>query len=183
MQFTLTYEGRLRSNAKPADKHALRRHFHQQLSTLWSLRPLADYRDWIQVPPTESAFSIIKPVHGFAFAPLVCEKLRAVAELEVDLLWPQSPGSIFVSGGDIDNRLKTLFDALKIPSEPSALPKGTMPLDGEKPFFCLLEDDSLISKVTVSTDRLLEPEADPSIVKLLLRVKTRNLGDQWKQLP
>jgi len=183
MQFTLTYEGRLRSNAKPADKHAMRRHFHQQLSTLWNLRPLSEIRDWVQVAPADGAFSILKSVHGFSFAPLVCEKLHAVAELEVDLLWPQRPGSIFVNGGDIDNRLKTLFDALKIPSEPSALPKDTVPLDGEEPFFCLLEDDSLISKVTVNTDRLLEPEADPSVVKLLIRVKTRNLGDQHKQLP
>ena len=107
----------------------------------------------------------------------------AVAELEVTLLWPQTPGNIITSGGDIDNRLKTLFDALKVPSEPSALPIGTIPQLGEEPFFCLLEDDSLIARVSVETDRLLEPCSDTSMVRLFIRVKTRNIGAQWKQLP
>ena len=183
MQFTLTYEGRLRSNAKPKDKHALRQHFHGQLKALWGISPLSGIAGWVAVPPEPNGFSIVRNVHGFNFAPLISERVMAVAELEVTLLWPQTPGNIITSGGDIDNRLKTLFDALKVPSEPSALPIGTIPQLGEEPFFCLLEDDSLIARVSVETDRLLEPCSDTSMVRLFIRVKTRNIGAQWKQLP
>ena len=98
-----------------------------------------------------------------------------VAELDVHVLWPQKPGAIISSGGDIDNRLKTLLDALKVPSEPTAVPPGSTPQEGEVPFFCLLEDDSLITKLTVDTDRLLEPNTSSGEVELSIKVRTRQL--------
>lgn len=43
-------------------------------------------------------------------------------------------------GGDIDNQLKTLFDALRAPHDVAELPGG--PSDGDQdPLFCLLDDD------------------------------------------
>jgi hypothetical protein len=35
------------------------------------------------------------------------------------------------------------------------------PAEDEDPFFCLLEDDSLITKVSIETDMLLEPVSQP----------------------
>ena len=55
---------------------------------------------------------------------------------------------------DIDNRLKTLFDVLTVPDHNQGYEHLTS-ADDEKPFFCLLSDDKLISKVTVQTDKLL----------------------------
>ena len=183
MQFALTYRGPLKSNARPNDKHELRRHFHRQIRSLWSVYPLSEYTEWLTSPPTHGEVTVIRERHGFRFAPLVCEGMRSVAELDITLLWPQAPGAIFKNGGDIDNRLKTLFDALKMPSEPTALPPGTVPQQDETPFFCLLEDDSLISRVNVNTERLLEPVQSPSEVALLVHVKTRNLGATYDALP
>ncbi len=48
-----------------------------------------------------------------------------------------------------------------------------MPKEGESPFFCLLEDDNLITSVTVKTDRRLEASVTKNEVVLLLFVKTR----------
>ena len=73
--------------------------------------------------------------------------------LNILFLRRDSPGKV-ISGGDIDNRLKTLFDALSIPNRSQIV--GT-PESNESPFFCLLEDDSLITEVRVETDRLLTP--------------------------
>ena len=73
--------------------------------------------------------------------------------------------------GDLDNRIKTLFDALKIPREASALPSDAKPDEDQKPFFCLLQDDSLITKFSIEADRLLEPVQDHSEVLALIRVK------------
>ncbi len=183
MQFTLSYRGSLKSNARPTAKHELRRHFHRQLKLLWAAYPLSEYRNWLQPLSEKNEGSVLRPKHGFIFAPLVCQNMRAVAELDIKLLWPHAPGSIITSGGDIDNRLKTLFDALKLPSEPTALPSGMLPQADEEPFYCLLEDDSLIARVSVDADRLLEKTDDKSEVALFIRVTTRNLGTTWDALP
>jgi hypothetical protein len=178
MQFTLYYRGKLKSNARPEEKHDLRRHFHRQLRVLWDEPPLNDFKNLLRYErrnengvPEE--LGILQKAHGFEFAPLVCENVALVAELEIKMLWPQAPGAIVSAGGDIDNRLKTLFDSLKMPCEATALPKGAMPGPDEQPFFCLLEDDRLITRVSVETDRLLEPPIDPSDVALFIRVRTR----------
>ena len=48
-----------------------------------------------------------------------------------------------------------------MPTDAQELPGsfGT-PEEGETPFHCLLEDDKLISKITVETDTLLEPTGE-----------------------
>lgn len=183
MQFTLTYRGLLKSRARPTEKHSLRKYFHKQLKLLWKTYPLSEYSDWLKPLDEKNGISVLRPKHGFTFAPLVCHSMHAVAELDIKLLWPHSPGSIITGGGDIDNRLKTLFDALKVPSEPTALPNGSAPDADEQPLFCLLEDDSLIARVNVDSDRLLEETNGSSEVALFIRVTTRNLGDTWDALP
>jgi len=183
MQFTLIYRGPLKSNARPDAKHQLRQQFHLQLRELWKEYPLNGYGAWLQPLSPSNQLSVLCTKHGFTFAPLVCASMHAVAELDIQLLWPQAPGSIITSGGDIDNRLKTLFDALKVPSEPTALPVGAAPQPDETPFFVLLEDDSLITRVNVEVDRLLDNPGGSSEVALFIRVRTRNLGDTWDALP
>ena len=60
--------------------------------------------------------------------------------------------------------------------EKNELPDGATPnIDNEDPFFCLLENDDLISEVRVNTDRLLRlPESkvlDPHDVYLQITVR------------
>lgn len=133
------------------------------------------YFTYLLDEPKEGDLSVLETNGQFTFAPLVNEKISLVAEIDITLLWPQRPGAIITSGGDIDNRLKTLLDALKVPSEPTALPKGVEPKSDETPFFCLFQDDSLITRLHVETDRLLEPVSDASEVVLFIRVQTKQL--------
>ena len=179
MEFTLHYRGELKANRGPKDKHALRRHFHAQLGILWQQVPLKERGDLLGRDANDVGSSIVRSVNGFSFAPLVCEKLHLIAELNITMLRPEPPGSIITQAGDIDNRLKTLFDALKIPKEPTALPADAVPEEGETPFFCLLEDDNLITKVAVSTDRLLYGDVRPSEVELLVHVTTKAISAVW----
>jgi hypothetical protein len=87
----------------------------------------------------------------------------------------ENPGELITKGGDIDNRLKTLFDALRVPEHSSEL-GGAVPEADENPFFCLMESDTLITDFHVTTDRLLLPlqsserETD---VHLVINVKVR----------
>jgi len=76
-------------------------------------------------------------------------------------------------GGDIDNRLKTLLDSLRIPQNKDELPRDDSPRDGEDPFYCLLEDDKLITRLDITSDTLLEPQSSPSDVDLVIRVHTK----------
>ena len=177
MQFTLHYRGPLKSNGTSADKHTIRRHFHGQLKQVWGHLPLKAFPELLTPPDPvgNKGVSVLCERHGFVFASLVSSKVHLVAELDIRILWPQELGAIISSGGDLDNRLKTLLDSLKVPSEPSALPPGTKPGEGEEPFFCLLEDDSLITKLTVEADRLLELSVSPSVVELWITVRTRQL--------
>lgn len=173
LQFTLFYRGELKANARPAAKHAIRQRFHEQFKDLWQHAPLSNFQRLLE--PEVGDLSLIQAIHGFNFAPLVAESVALVAELRILLLWPGAPGRIITSGGDIDNRLKTLLDALKVPSEPTALPNGTRPGIGEDPFYCLLEDDSLVTHLSVGTERLLEPVATSSEVVAVIRVETKQL--------
>lgn len=171
MEFILTYRGPLKSNGKPKEKHRIRCVFHPQLKHLWDQLPLRNYKQFISIPPTYEPKNVIEEHHGFYFAPLISENLNFITHINVLLLRTEEPGRLIAQTGDLDNRIKTLLDALKIPREASALPSGTVPDEDQNPFFCLLQDDSLITKLSIEADRLLEPVEDNSEVLALIRVK------------
>jgi len=179
MEFTLVYRGPLKANGRPKDKQHIRRSFHGQLKALWKQQPLEPFKRYLEETPDQGELSVIRKVGDFRFAPLVTEKLRLVAALHVTMLRPEAPGSIVTQGGDIDNRLKTLLDSLRMPHKKSELPNDDSPDDGEDPFFCLLEDDNLITSLAIDTDRLLEPVSMPSDVYLIVRVTTKATAQIW----
>jgi hypothetical protein len=89
-----------------------------------------------------------------------------------------NPGGLIRTGGEIDNRIKVLFDALRIIENKDQL-AGAVPDSGENPFFCLLEDDSLITEVNVTTDRLLSPQEGTEAmhdVQLIIYVTVNDPG-------
>ena len=173
MEFTLFYRGRLGSNGGREEKHGLRRKLHPQLMRLWNQKPLIDFRELFDLSNSGSPLYLRRSVGAYDFVPLVSHKVHLIAEIDITMLRPEEPGSIVSQSGDLDNRLKTLLDALKIP-EPEALPNNASPDESEKPFFCLLDDDKLVTRLNVGTDRLLDvPGDDPSEVVLLLRVTTK----------
>lgn len=179
MEFRLIYEGPLKAAAGVKDKHHLRKAFHKQFRVLWKQVPLSDHQDLLEYPPKKNAISIIAGFDDFKFAPLVCEKLHLICELDITILRPEAPGSVITQGGDIDNRLKTLFDSLRMPKDRNEMPSTVAAEDLDKPFFCLLEDDNLITKVNVSTDRLLRENAGQNDVVIVLHISTKALRAIW----
>jgi hypothetical protein len=91
------------------------------------------------------------------------------------MLRRDKPGGI-IQARDIDNRLKVVFDALRMPKNGIELANCTID-PANDPMFVLLQDDSLISHVAVETDELLDPPAqagnDDSFVRLLITVDIR----------
>jgi len=170
MEFRLFYRGPLKSNGSIDQKQQIRRDFHKQLQKLWQQSPLKGFESSLNPEPKEGEISLVEKVGNFQFVPLVSKRLHAIARIDILFLRPEEPGAIVTQSGDIDNRLKTLFDALRMPKEEKEIPKGDNPKKDETPFYCVLQDDFLITSFSVISDRLLI-EADPSEVILIIKIK------------
>lgn len=179
MKFTLHYQGPLKSNGGPKDKQKLRRYLLPQLKDLWEQEPLVGQKDEFLNPSYEA--SVVKEIVGWKFASVVNAKNHLIAKLDIVFLRPEEPGAVITQGGDIDNRLKTLFDALSIPRA-NQIPAGDKPGAGEEPFHCLLEDDNLITGANIAVDRLLGPNSGPGEVLLLIRVDVSCTKATWANL-
>ena len=166
MEFRLIYEGRLRADGLAKEKHDMRKALHPQLKELWNQHQFLS----VNIEHFASAYQKC----GFRFVPLVNERQCRVCALDILFLRRDHPGNLVKRGGDIDNRIKTLLDALRMPQDCNEL-AGAVPDAGEDPFFCLLQDDELITEISVTTDRLLLPQkasAHVNDVLLIIRVKT-----------
>jgi len=113
---------------------------------------------------------------GYRFVPLVREDWKIRCELDVLFLRMDPPGSIY-EAGDIDNRIKTLLDALRRPLNHNELQGNETPKEDEDPFFTLLEDDKVVTDLRVRTGTLLEVEdekaLDQSYSRLLISVSIK----------
>jgi hypothetical protein len=172
MKFTLHYRGPLLAsgnsgNRKEAskNKHDIRECLRLQLEDLWGREPLSGQNPSLLNSEYGSA-PCLKKAGKWNFTSIVNANLGLVAELDILFLRPGEPGGL-IGGGDIDNRLKTLFDALSIPTVEQM--KGKNPADDEGLFHCVLEDDKLITGIDVKVDRLLG-DSQPEEVLLYIRV-------------
>ncbi len=174
----MTYKGPLRGNSSTVQhKQELRRFFHKQLKMLWSQEPLSTSQ--VLIPNQQNPIEATKvQIGNFTFVPLVTQRLYLFSELDVLFLRPGPRGSIIQSGGDIDNRLKTLLDSLRVPKSNQELPPNDNPLNDESPFFCLLEDDALVTSVSVSADQYLEVSNQEEAL-VVIKVRIKKSRDIW----
>lgn len=71
--------------------------------------------------------------NGYRFVPLVREDWSLMCSISILFLRRDFPGSV-IQAGDIDNRIKTIIDALRIPKHAQELVGNETPLEGEDPF-------------------------------------------------
>lgn len=176
MKFTLVYRGPLKSNGSGRDKHAIREKLSLQLARLYEQPPFNEHYgsygkllNTLEVPHAP-ATNVVGGGHPISI--MLPQSHEVLTELDILLLRPEKPGVIIVSG-DLDNRLKTLFDALRAPKLADEIPASAAPTTQERPLFCLLDDDSQIVRVNVETDLLLELVVAQTEVQLFIRVTTR----------
>ncbi len=190
VEFRLIYQGPLpaesKGDSRKAEKIAIRRALHFQLAELWKqeMKRIMAFSSHPELPkagrnPEEIAerYKVVNDHDAiYRFVPLIGERYGAACSLDILFMRRDSPGGVVRHGGDIDNRIKVLFDALRMPQNQRELPDTPQATD-ENPLYCLLEDDKYITAVTVTTDRLLVPPgAHPGEhvhnVVLVIRVKT-----------
>jgi hypothetical protein len=203
LEFRLLYEGELLSSGnkpKPENKHAIRKILHPQLRHLWktqkSLRQYAEYLG-SAIPPNHgseeerierglNSIGINYERAGYKCIPLVTESFALRCSVDILILRPDETQVIHKDGGDLDGKVKTIFDALQMPKDLVNV-GGVGPQQDETPFYCLLEDDKLITEFRVAGDRLLSlpgersPKASDSFILIQVKINHRGGGpfDRW----
>jgi hypothetical protein len=201
MEFHLIYSGELLKSAGNTDrrvweKHSIRRYMHSQLKNLWETHPslkshaartVAIDENGDHLHPEEPFLSQLAKVHekaGMGFIPIMTEANGLVCELDILLLRPEGPGSITNSAGDIDNRIKTLIDALRVPRDKGEMRRKVADDPDPNPMYCLMQDDKLISSLRVKTDRLLFPQGQSGHeAVVIIRVSPAQIdpfGSPWE---
>ncbi len=154
MKFRLVYEGDVFSSQNKKSKentHKIRKHFHYQIKNLLESDRILDTVK--NATPVDRA--------PFNFTPMVW-KLKSAPDCSLDILFLRRDGrgrARWCAGGagDIDNRLKPLVDALTVPSE-QQIPCGVTPEQDQEHFYCLFQDDCLVTHLSVEADQWLAPQ-------------------------
>ena len=150
MKFRIRYEGDLKSRQQCdlAHIHAIRKFIHGQLKSLWEAGAFEE-EDSSKI----SLYDV--PTGSHSFRVLATQALSRAVELGILLLRYDPAPITVISGGDLDNRLKTLIDALRAPTK-QEIEQGLLDI-GSNPFYCLLDDDKRIRQISVEADRLYDP--------------------------
>ncbi|MBS0585877.1 MAG: hypothetical protein JSR76_06215 [Verrucomicrobia bacterium] len=152
MQFYLKYQGKVSTRGHTKQKFEYRRNFLSQLKRVHCY--LDSYNMSEEIGFCEKK---IRKVGPFTFLPLVTKQCQKVVDLDLTILSHMEPCCKHnYPTGDIDNLLKVLLDGLRMPQNSNEIRKEE-PLEGESPFYCLLEDDQFIRNIQVRHDKLFFP--------------------------
>jgi hypothetical protein len=188
VEFTLRYEGVLptaNGNTRVLEKQRMREDFHFQLKQLWQHDSALTNVKGLQigelisnrVVPAKPLTEFTRPHYGvfvgrFCVIPIITRHNGLVCHLDIQLLRNGAPGDLVRNGGDIDGRLKVIFDALRMPHNAGELAGSEPAGSANEPLYCVLEDDSLITKLSVEAQRrLLRSGEAKDHVSLHIRVK------------
>jgi hypothetical protein len=176
MRFTLKYVGsELKSsgNKQPRteEKQLLRAHWHSQLQQIWDASNVLQFIDRSELREPVSkhdvwdvgdekvvadmplkGFMYRRKLHDSWFVPLITPRMEAHCRLAIRLGRPTKPGKLIYEGGDLDGRLKTLFDSLAAPKNEDQVERRDCSLPE---YLCLLGDDSLITDLSIESYQLL----------------------------
>lgn len=143
---------------------------------IWSPSELPEWND--PIPPvregqTDSCAPLEVPNVG-KFIPLVRNSLYLACDLNILFLRHDDDLRILRDHGDLDNRIKTLFDGLRKPK--TAEEQGGI-VPSADPLYVLLEDDALIHSFSVKTGKLLGQavERRKKLVRLTIEVTIKVL--------
>jgi hypothetical protein len=135
----------------------------------------------LRLPTSNGDYAVYEKRGSKIYAPLVTKRTELLGELDIIFLRQQAKGQLISEGGYIDNRLKTLLDALRVPSLAEVQTLGAGIARDDDPLYCLFQDDALITRLNVETDRLLRPTQNEhelvSVIKVLVRPSRPTVGN------
>lgn len=180
MDFTLRYSGTIPSH-NATKTHEIRCVFHEQLDDYWSRdtrlakvkredirrsqqtsRAVHDVRaDGEHLQKHVAARYYFHELSGVRFVPLVTTWRYLRCDVHVRIYRYEGSkavrGGVLDLNGDIDSKAKSLLDALRMPRDENDA-RVVKPHEGL--FFCVLEDDRLVTKLTIETKDKLGKRPD-----------------------
>lgn len=192
--------GNSKTKSKQPLIRAIREQISKQLSELWQVHPAlksakihrlipekqgytwseAHHSNFASTPPTPIQSTAMDAVdicsstniNGFEFLPLIRESIGLVCALDIIFLRKGPKGKVY-QGGDLDNRIKTLLDALRMPLV-DEVQEFNDPTNPTALTYCLLENGDRVTGLNVKTGQLLSRSgADESEVRLIIDVDAR----------
>lgn len=186
MKFKLIYAGDIFVNPKKRAQHIsdIRMQFHPQLKKLVEHSPWDNLTRYM-LPNASKAPLITRHIGGIDWNPIISPNLKMITELDILILHPEIVG---VARSDIDNRIKTLMDGLRCPQNEHEIGANTPNNIG--PIYTLLDDDHLVTKLTVNTSHLLaqdiipeKHQGSPDSIFMLIDVNVRLTEGTLENLP
>ena len=186
MKFKLLYFGDILTNPKKRAQHIadIRMQFHPQLKRLVDFKPWGHLSQFMMPDATKGPI-ITKHIGGIDWNPIISPHLKMIAELDILLMHPEIVG---MPHSDIDNRVKTILDGLRCPQNEHEIGQNTPRNIG--PIYTLLDDDHLVTKLTVNTSHLLSQDIipnnipkTPDSVFMLIDVNVRVTEGTLENLP
>lgn len=186
MKFKLLYFGDILTNPKKRAQHIadIRMQFHPQLKKLLEHTPWTNMTKYMMPGAVKSPIST-RHIGGIDWNPIITPNLKLLAEIDIQLLHPEIVG---VAHTDIDNRVKTILDGLRCPQNEHEIGENTPKDIG--PIYTLLDDDHLVTKLTVNTSHLLsshmfdaQKSRTEDTVFILLDVNVRVAEGNLENLP
>ncbi|MHA1550255.1 MAG: hypothetical protein ACTSXV_02245 [Alphaproteobacteria bacterium] len=167
MKFKLIYEGTVKIHPKKRAQHVhdIRCKLDCQLKRLSEIPPYSKIQNYIH-PQKSNKKTVVRNVRGIDFISLISPELNLLAELDVQILHPELLGT---PRADIDNRIKTLLDALRRPQDVHEVPDGAQ-TSGQ--IYTLLDDDHLVTKLSVNTSHWLAAK-NPDDLLIIITVNIR----------
>lgn len=186
MKFKLLYFGDILINPKKRAQHIcdIRMQFHPQLKKLVEHSPWTNLTKYMLPNATKSPV-VTRHMGGIDWNPIITPNLKLIAELDIQMLHPEIVG---VPHSDIDNRVKTLLDGLRCPQNEHEISEQTPRNIG--PIYTLLDDDHLVTKLSINTSHLLSPHMfnpellrSPDTVFMMIDVNVRVAEGTLENLP
>ena len=204
MKFTLIYDNDLPAGDSSRCVYAskIRNTFHDQLVDLWDSHVIfRTLRHTARTPICSEAIEtdILIPFSGWPefrgdppplqpgqtdlcapiavsglgeFVPLIRNSLCLGCSVDILFLRHEEPLKLLKAGGDLDNRIKTLFDGLRMPNKGEG--HGETPT--ADPLYVVMEDDALITDISVRSGRLLGNRTKkPHAVRLTIDITVKVL--------
>ena len=186
MKFKLLYFGEILINPKKRAQHIsdIRMQFHPQLKKLVEHQPWNNMTKFMMPGATKSPITT-RHIGGIDWNPIITPNLKLIAELDIQMLHPEIVG---LARSDIDNRIKTLLDGLRAPQNEHEIGANTPRDIG--PIYTLLDDDHLITKLSVNTSHLLSTDMfcpdiprTPDTIFMWIDVNVRVVEGTLENLP
>lgn len=145
----------------------MRRSFSAQLEKIWGKAPFETLKNWEDTAFAAGAPKFTRMMHDQTFVPFYGRDVGVGVELDITLLTGMPIRKPVISAGDLDNRVKRIIDALRIPNGQGEMYGKLLP--GGR-HYCLIEDDNAVLSLGARLGPYLGSD-DPAVSFAIVRVR------------